>query len=68
MLLPLQGASQRTPFTQGDAQGYALVAPSGRIARKYCAEAIFALLLNNVSNIFLLLVPFKRVYVKPLQS
>lgn len=35
MLLPLQGALLRTPITQGDALGYVLVAPSGRIVHNY---------------------------------
>ena len=34
MLLPLQGARLRTSVTQGDALGYVLVAPAGRIVHK----------------------------------
>ena len=38
MLLPLQGALSRMLFTQGDALGYVLVAPLGRIAHNYCGS------------------------------
>ena len=38
LLLPLQGVSLRTSFTQGDALGYVLIAPSGRIAHNYCGS------------------------------
>ena len=45
MLLPLQGVPMLTPITQGDALGYVLVAPAGRIAHNLCAEVVFCILL-----------------------
>ncbi len=41
MLLPLQGALLRISATQGDALGYALVAPLGRMVHNYCASYFF---------------------------
>ena len=38
MLLPLQGASLRTTITQGEALGYVLIAPMGRIAHNNCGS------------------------------
>ena len=38
MLLPLQGALPRMSFTQGDALGYVLVAPSGRKVYNNCTS------------------------------
>ena len=52
LLLPLQGVSLRRPITQGDALGYVLVAPAGRIAHNYCGSYFYILL-----NHFLLSTP-----------
>ena len=46
MLLPLQGALLRISATQGDALGYALVAPLGRIVHNYCASYFFSYYLH----------------------
>ena len=42
MLLPLQGARLRISVTQGDALGYVLVAPAGRIVHKKLREPSLA--------------------------
>ena len=48
LLLPLQGVSLRRPITQGDALGYVLVAPAGRIAHNYCGS--YFLHITNFAN------------------
>ena len=44
MLLPLQGASLRMLITQGDALGYVLIAPSGRIVNNYYGSYFYIFL------------------------
>ena len=50
MLLPLQGALLQALLTQGDALGYALVAPSGRMTHNNSGNFL-AYHLNTSLNI-----------------